>query len=240
MSQLFLRGLFFSVVLLTLGLCSASAGTFKTIAIDGDYSDWAGVPILDADGGDNAGGPDIGNTQIANDANYLYIRNTFPNNLSLGTFVTIDIDENAATGFNIFGLGLVGTEAGWQNDFPFTQAAGVFNDGQGMSGEFFGSGAANLDSFSNSGSRELAINLDIVRNNPAGPVFPDDTIRLLVWTDLGGGADGIPAGSPNDSGLNGDVSGVINYTLAVPEASTIILALAALASLTIRPRRRMM
>ncbi|MEZ6192252.1 MAG: hypothetical protein R3C45_13315 [Phycisphaerales bacterium] len=32
-------------------------------------------------------------------------------------------------------------------------------------------------------------------------VFPDDTIRLMFWTDLQGA----------------DVSAVINYTLAVPE-----------------------
>ena len=238
MSQKISRGLLSLFALLCLSAHQSSGGTFKTITIDGDYSDWAGVPIVDADGGDNAGGPDIGNTQIANDANYLYIRNTFPNNLSLGTFLTIDIDEDASTGFNIFGLGLVGTEAGWQNDFPFTQATGVFNDGQGMSGEFFGSGAANLDSFANSGNRELAINLDILRNNPLSPVFPDNTIRLLVWTDLGGGADGIPAGFPNDRGLNGDVSGVINYTLVVPEPTTVATSLIAIAALIVGSRRR--
>jgi hypothetical protein len=215
-----------AIAALALGASSAYAGTFKTITIDGDYSDWAGVPIVDSDAGDNTGGPDIAETQIANDGAYLYIRNTFANNLSLGTFITIDVDENAATGYDIFGLGLVGTEAGWQNDFPFTQATGVFNDGGGMTGEFFGSGAALLDSFVNSGSRELAISLDIVRNAGSTPVFPDDTIRLIVWTDLGGGADGLPAGFPNDDGRNYDVSGVINYTLAVPEASGAALAAA--------------
>lgn len=201
------------------------AGTFKTITIDDDYSDWAGVPVVDIDGGDNQGGPDIGNTQIANDNNYLYIRNTFPNSLSLGTFVTIDVDENAATGFDIFGLGLVGTEAGWQNDFPFTQSTGVFNDGVGMSGEFFGSGAALLSPFAHAASRELAVSLDIVRNAGGGPIFPDDTIRLLVWTDAGVGPDG------TFDGFNGDVSGVINYMLAVPEPCTLLLLGVAAASI---------
>lgn len=87
----------------------ASAGTFKTITIDAAFGDWADVPVLDSDGGDNFSGPDIGDTQIANDGQYLYIRNTFANNLSLGTFLTIDVDEDPATGFNIFGLGLVST-----------------------------------------------------------------------------------------------------------------------------------
>jgi len=45
----------------------AEAGTFTTITIDDLYGDWAGVPVLNSDGGDNSGGPDIGDTQIAND-----------------------------------------------------------------------------------------------------------------------------------------------------------------------------
>ncbi|TWT75577.1 hypothetical protein Pla123a_30870 [Posidoniimonas polymericola] len=205
----------------------ANAGYFKTITIDSDYSDWDDVPVVDDDSGDNSGGPDIGVTKIANDGNYLYIYNTFPNNLSLGTFLTIDVDHDTATGFDVFGLGLIGSEAGWQNDFPFTQATGVFNDGQGMSGEFFGSGAALLDSFANAGARELAISLDILRNETGTGVFTDDVVDLLLWTDLGIGADGIPSGFPNDSGLNGDVSAAISYQLAVPEPVSASLVLAA-------------
>lgn len=214
----------------------ATAGTFKTITIDDLYADWAGVPVLDSDGGDNFGGPDIGDTQIANDNQYLYIRNTFANNLALGTFITIDVDENPATGFDIFSLGLVGTEAGWQNDFGFTQATGSFNDGVGLTGEFFGGGHANMAPFADVGSRELAISLSNMRNG-GGATFPDNTIRLLVWVDKGTGADGLPAGFPGDDGRNYDVSAVINYTLAVPEASSFALATIAGGSLLIRRRK---
>lgn len=213
----------------------ATAGTYKTIMIDGDYSDWAGVPVVDSDGGDNFSGPDIGDTQLANDGQYLYMRNTFPNGISLGTFISIDVDQNAATGFDVFGLGLIGSEAGWQNDFPFTQATGTFNDGVGMNGEFFGSGAALLTPFANDPNRELAISLDIMRNG-GGPIFPGSTIRLLLWTDLGTGADGIPGGLPNDDGRNFDVSAVIDYTLAVPEPAS--LTLVTLAGLGLLVRRR--
>lgn len=223
-------------VLVLLSSAVLQAGTYKTITIDDVYTDWAGVPVVDSDGGDNFSGPDIGDTQIANDSQYLYIRNTFPNDLSLGTFLTIDIDEDLSTGFDIFGLGLIGTEAGWQNDFPFTQATGVFNDGNGMSGEFFGSGAALLTPFANASNRELAISLDITRNIDGSKVFPDDTITLMLWTDVGTGADGIPAGFPNDDGLNFDVSGVIHYTLAVPEPTTWSLAAIAVLGLTFRRR----
>ncbi|MCA9235080.1 MAG: hypothetical protein KDA44_06400 [Planctomycetales bacterium] len=215
----------------------ASAGAFKTITIDDDYSDWAGVPVVDSDGGDNFSGPDIGDTQIANDGSYLYIRNTFPNNLALGTFMGIDIDENPATGFDIFGLGVFGQEAGWQNDFPFTSATGTFNNGQGMSGEFFGSGAANMTPFANAGSRELAISLDVLLNQDNSPLFPDDTIRIMFWTDLGTGADGLPAGFAGDDGLNFDVSGIIEYTLAAPEPTSVALAALAACAVVVGRRR---
>jgi hypothetical protein len=192
--------------------------------------------VADADAADNFSGPDIGNTQIANDGQYLYIRNTFHNSLSLGTFVSIDVDESAATGFDIFGLGLVGAEAGWQNDFGFTQATGVFNDGVGLTGDFFGGGHALLDAFADAGSRELAVSLANVRVG-GGATFPDNTIRLLVWTDKGTGADGLPVGFPGDDLKNYDVSGVIEYTLAVPEPAGVALALVA-GGLTLIRRRR--
>lgn len=196
------------------------AGTFATITIDDDHSDWAGIPVLDSDPLDNPGFIDFATTQIANDNDFLYIRNTFHTPLSLGAFTGIDIDESTATGFNIFGLSLIGQDAGWQNDFAFTSGDDVFNDGQGMSGDFFGFGAALLDSFTDSNERELAVSLDVLLNEDGSPLFPDDTIRILFWTDQG----------------DGDVSGVINYTLAVPEPGSLVLA--SLGALTLLRRRR--
>lgn len=199
---------------------NTQAGTFRTIAIDGDYSDWAGVPVLDSDPADNPGFVDMADTQLANDNDFLYIRNTYHSALSLGTFIALDVDENTSTGFDVFTLGLIGSEAGWQNDFPFTQATGVFNDGQGMSGEFFGSGAALLDNFADSSSRELALSLNTLFNSGGTPVFPDDSFTILIYTDQGGG----------------DVSAPISYVLAVPEPTTAALLL--LGGLAIAARRR--
>lgn len=208
---------------------TASAGTFKTITIDDLYDDWTGVPVVDADPADNFSGPDIGNTQIANDGQYLYIRNTFHNSLALGTFLAIDVDGDTSTGFDIFSQGLIGSEAGWQNDFGFAQATGVYNSGT-LSGDYFGGGHALLAPFANAGSRELAISLAALR--PDGlPIFPDSTIKLMFWTDLGVGADGLPSGFPGDDGRNFDVSAVIDYTLAVPEPSTAALMLLPMALL---------
>lgn len=218
---------------------SVNAGTFKTITIDSDYSDWASVPALDDDSGDNSGGPDIGVTKIANDANYLYIYNTFPNGVELSTFTAIDFDSDSGTGFDVFGLGQIGAEAGWQNDFPFTQDAANFNNGNGMSGDFFGSGAALLNDFANGTERELAISLDIVFNAgtqaySGSDVFDDDTFDILFWTDAGLGADGIPAGLSGDTGINGDVSAAISYELAVPEPTAALMLSAGLLTLVRR------
>jgi hypothetical protein len=202
----------------------AEAGSFTTITIDGLYADWAGVPVVNSDGGDNTDGPDIGDTQIANDGDNLYIRTTFPNSLILSTYIGIDVDENPATGFDILGLGLLGSEAGWQNDFGFSQATGVFNNGPLGGADFFGAGHALLDLFGNFAARELAISLSNL-NNGGFSTFPDDTIRLIIWTDTGTGADGIPAGLPGDSGVNGDWA-LIEYTLAgatpVPEPTSLV------------------
>lgn len=196
-------------------------GTFKTITIDNMYDDWAGVPVADMDGGDNFSGPDIGDTQIANDGQFLYIRNTFPNSIQVPTFIAIDVDQNPATGFNVFGLGILGAEASWQNDFGFSQATGIFNSGP-LGGDFFGGGHALVAPFGDFPQRELAISLANT-NNGGNPTFPGSTIRLMFYTDQGTGADGIPAGSLGDAGLNGDISAVIDYTLAVavPEPSAL-------------------
>lgn len=214
----------------------AKAGTFKTITIDDLYGDWVGVPVVDMDGGDNISGPDIGDTQIANDGQFLYIRNTFPNSIQISTFIAIDVDQNPATGFDIFGLGILGSEVGWQNDFGFTQATGNFNTGVGLMGDFFGGGHALVAPFGNFPQRELAISLSNADNN-GNPTFPGSTIRLMLYTDAGTGADGLPAGFPGDTGLNGDISAVIDYTLAVPEPSALSMCTIASIGLLVLRRR---
>jgi len=197
-----------SAIVISLMPCAAAdAGVFATMTIDGDFSDWAGVAVVDVDPADNPGYVDIATTQIANDDDFLYIRQTFHGAPTLNTFTSLDVDDNTATGFDVFGLGLIGSEASWQNDFAFTQRTGVFNDGMGMSGDFFGAGHALLAPFGDFGSRELAISRDAVFNRTSTPVFPDDTVTLLFWTDSGAG----------------DVSAPVTYALAVPEPATLNL-----------------
>jgi hypothetical protein len=212
--------------LLVVAMTSASASAYyKTLTIDGSFADWADVPVIDADPQDNPGFADIGDIKIANDDHYLYIYYTSYDSLALSTFVTIDYDSNPATGYDIFGLGLVGAEAGWQDDFPFQLQTGTFNNGGGLVGDFFGIGAALLSPYGNFPEHELAIPLDVQFNYssfgiPNAPVFDDANFDLLLWTDAGAG----------------DVSSKISYTLSTPEPTAAVLALLGAVAAASRPR----
>ncbi|MCB1129965.1 MAG: hypothetical protein KDN05_02485 [Verrucomicrobiae bacterium] len=216
-----LVGTLHAVAISALMAGDAHAGTFLTATIDGDFSEWAGLTVLDSDPADNTGGVDIGNIKVANDDNYLYIHYTHHTSSALSTFVAIDVDSTVSTGFDIFGLGLVGAEAQWQNDFPFTSSTGVFNNGFGMSGDYFGSGAALIAPFGDATEHELAISLNILFNETSAPVFANNTFTILLWTDSAAG----------------DVSSPITYTLAVPEPRALLLGVAGFAACVGRRRR---
>lgn len=214
-----------AALLSTVAMTAPASAYYKTINIDGGFGDWADVPVIDADPQDNPGFSDIGDIKVANDEYYLYIYYSSYDSLALSTFVTIDHDSNPATGYDIFGLGLVGVEAGWQNDFPFQLQAGVFNNGLGfVPGDFFGIGAALLAPFGDFPEHELAIPLSLQFNYgmflPPAPVFDDANFDLLLWTDAGAG----------------DVSSKISYTLSAPEPTTAVIALMGLVAAAARRR----
>ena len=202
---------------------AASAGMFANIVIDDLYDDWAGIPVLDSDPLDNAGGVDIADIQVANDNTYLYVRITYHAPKSLTTYLSVDNDNNIATGYNIYGANLVGSEAAWANDFDFDQRAG-FNIGtlkDPLGNPEPANGAALLSSFVDSNTREMAVRLDSTFDPfvGAGQVFPTDSFTLLAWAD------------------GGETSSAIPYTLAVPEPSSCILGLAGFAAIA-KLRRR--
>lgn len=174
-----------------------------------EFDDWAsaGIPVASTDPLDNPGSIDINQIQIANDDDFIYIRVTYHNTNSAGTFLGFDVDQDSATGFDIFTLGEIGVELGYSNDFPFEQGTGVFNTGDPLTGGPIGNGGALLWPFFdiNGAEKEYAIPLDAAFTNPAEAVFSGSAFDFIVYTDAG----------------LADVSEVITYTLAsnpgVPE-----------------------
>jgi hypothetical protein len=126
--------------LLALGLFTAAlnpafAGTFKTITIDGDISDWTGIApaYIDEDGTNNPTGVDFKAVYLANDANYLYIRYTLLSPAdpisAWNTYLWFDNDTNNSTGFHPFGNVNFGSSLMIINDQSYQQAGGGWNEG---------------------------------------------------------------------------------------------------------------
>lgn len=198
----------------------ASAGTFATITSDGDFSDWAAVPVAATDGVD--GTPiDFTELKLANDLENLYVLLTFATAVNpqsgSGTFTAVDTDSDFDTGFNIFGLNVVGSNLGFQNDFAFTQTSGSFNSEGTVTGTNYGASPYNASTL----QQEIAIPLTTFQTDPSaggftGVVF-DDSFSIAFYSTDGGG-DIISPGEP--------------YTLAAPEpASLVLLSIGGLALL---------
>ena len=215
------------------GIVIDSTGSTPTSAA---FDDWNNIPIAVTDPADNPSALnilDVADVQIANDANLLYIHVTGHKFRTNGLFLAFDTDQDVATGFDIFGLGLVGSELGYVNDFVFNQRTpGVFNDNK-TNGQPDPAGSCctggPLD-VNNGGAlmnpawnvefeeREWAIPLDALFsvNTPFDPTFPNPTFNFIVWTDqaLTDVTDTItytlatpPAGTPGDFDLDTDVDG---------------------------------
>ncbi|MGE9291114.1 MAG: PEP-CTERM sorting domain-containing protein [Puniceicoccales bacterium] len=217
-----LLGGFFGMLALCLPV---HAGYFTTITIDGDFSDWSGVPLLVSDSTGDGNPVDMVALYAANDDDYLYIRVEYSASVAVnGTnaqiFIALDNDNNAATGYDVYSLGVVGSEAGWQNDFPFAQDTGVFNSG-GIT-----DGAALIAPYNTTtNSQEIAISLDATFTSGGTSVFPNETFALAMYS----------AGTTVDDFIGAGV-----YTLAVPEPAEYasILALVSIAGVMFRRRRK--
>ena len=205
------------------GLAAASASAqvtapsvyTTTIQVQGEtagteFADWAasGITVVDMDPADNTGGSppfiDIANVQVANDDEFIYIHATMhagPTSFA-NLFLAFDTDQNVATGFDVFGLGVVGSELGYQTDFPFGQATGVFNTGATITGGPLGNGGALIYPFwTEAGAPqgteiEWAIPREVLING--SPAFPSESFDFAVYAT---------------NGL-GDISQRISYTLA--------------------------
>jgi MYXO-CTERM domain-containing protein len=180
------------------------------------FDDWDAIPLAVSDPADNPSALnliDIADVKIANDSDFIYIYASGHRMRTNGLYLAFDTDQDVATGFNIFGLSLVGSEIGYVNDFVFDQRTpGVFNDNKPDAGgscctggplDLNNGGAAMNPTWDvESEEREWGIPLDAMWsvNEPFGPTFPNPTFNFILWTD---------------QGLT-DVTEVITYTLATP------------------------
>jgi len=200
---------------------------YANITIDGDFSDWASVPVAATAPSTPSIPNDLESMKIANNDNFLFILLTFyspvnPNGTpGGGTYLALDNDNNPTTGFDIFGLGLSGAEVGWQNDFPFAQSNGVFNTGEGITG----GGGAISPYYTETMTQEYAIARSATFTSTGLTIFPSNTFTLMAYS-----ADG-----------SGKVLGPATYTFsgapaAVPEPG--IFALLGIGSVVIVGWRR--
>ena len=188
-----------AIALAALATCGISpkifAGTYASIAIDGNFSDWTSVPIALTDPAGDGNPTDFGNIQIANDNNNLYLHITYNTAVNpqagAGVFLAFDTDNNKATGFNVYGLGTVGSELGYQNDFPFRQGTGNFNTGDSVPG-----GAASIAPYAvTTTDQEYAISRSATFGSDGSPIFPNNSFTLMLYTN-GNTQEDVTSGIP--------------------------------------------
>jgi Bacterial Ig-like domain/Immunoglobulin I-set domain len=159
---------------------TAVPGTFKHIAVDGSFGDWAGVPLAYTAPAGSTNAIQYENVYIANDQTNLFIRftlyspraNAFANSYDN---IFIDADGNIGTGFPVSGIGsemLIQWGGGYQ------EKNGTFNDGTGINNLGWGiAGSADSMDF------ELSISLGATFASDGRPVFTSSTVAILLEGD---------------------------------------------------------
>jgi len=166
---------------------------FKTITIDGDFSDWDGVPAACQDTvGDGGAFFDFAAAYLANDNEYLYIRITFAEpspypDAFWYTNVAFNTDLESNTGFD-WGV-KAGSEFDVQGASIFDQRSGNFNDTPEQNEENNWGTFANVEvaPFETTTDIEIAIRRDLVYQNDEnglpGLLNPDGSL-LLEYEDF--------------------------------------------------------
>jgi hypothetical protein len=184
-------------------------------AAGAEFDDWAssGIPAVVTDASDNPGDLDIKSVQVANDNDFIYIHATTYSETPIALvnlFLAFDNDQNKATGFDVLQIGQIGSEVGYQTDYPFAQYSGVFNLNISLTGGPLNNGGALIYPYwlDNTGPHGTQIEWAVpravtIQYPPAlggpGPTFPNPSFDFVIYTP-----DGL-----------GDITDTIRYTLAM-------------------------
>lgn len=198
----------FPSIALALSLFPAAfAGTFKHITIDGEFSDWAGVPIAYSDPSEEAAsaGTDFQDVWIAHDDDYVYVRFSLYNNgdpLRAANNIFVNADGDASTGYSGHS---VGSEMVVQGGTGYQEKNGGFNDGstiQDLGWASAPAGATNQFEFRLSRKAKF---------EDGSSVFSGNSIGILLETESSSFAEVDVASD----------AGAIEYTMeAAPPAAT--------------------
>lgn len=152
--------------------------TFKHITIDGSFDDWAGVPLAYTATEGPSSAIQYENIYIANDQTNLYLEvslySPWPAFQDSLDNIFIDTDHNPATGFGVGGIGselLIQWGSGYDERNGGFNSGGVNNLGWNIAGD---AGETNF---------ELSISLGATYAVDGAPVFPSNTIALLLEGD---------------------------------------------------------
>lgn len=172
------------------------AGTYKNITIDGNFSDWSGVPVLGLAPVTNAA-ISFASLSAANNSNYLFLRFTLhaagPPFSDFNTHVFVDTDNNNVTGYHPSGSS-IGSELLIESGAGYDERNGSFNAGSV-------SGLVWLLSPAGAGTDfEVRISRQATYTG-GGLVFTNATIRIVLQDNRGSML--LPSG--------------VAYTFAVPD-----------------------
>lgn len=160
-------------------------GTYRSITIDGNFSDWVEVPWA-YHGGANANPVNFADVQFANDADYLYGHFTLQTAAApfsdFNTHLFVDRDDNVTTGFHTTGASF-GSEMMIEGATGYDQRNGGWNEGTVA-------GTTWLLAPSGSGTEfEFRLSLAAAYAG-AVPVFTSNLFRLLLQDNRGNEVSG--------------------------------------------------
>ncbi len=162
-------------------LAGAHAGTFKHINIDGDFGDWAGVPLAYTQAQDVTNAVAYKDIYVANDEDYLYIRFSIyaaDNPFTAMQNIFINTDASTATGFQAGGGGRVGWELLVQGGVGYQEKNGGFNEGDVNGLDWQAAPAAPATDF------EVRLSRHATYASDGTAVFTSDAIAFVLEAEI--------------------------------------------------------